>query len=69
MHMRYDTPFFNEFVIDTDRPAEEINEALKTLGIVGGHILPDGGMLWCATEMNSRENIDFLIQMLKEVVK
>ena len=69
MHMRYDTPFFSEFVIDTGRPAEEINEALKTLGIVGGHILPDGGMLWCATEMNSREDIDFLIQMLKEVVK
>lgn len=70
MHMRYtDTPFFNEFVMDVDRPAEEINEALKTLGIVGGHILEDGGMLWCATEMNSRQDIDFLIEMLKEVVK
>lgn len=69
LRMRYNAPFFNEFVIDSDRPAEEINEALKGFGIVGGLVLPDGGMLWCATEMNSREDIDFLIDMLKEVLQ
>ena len=66
--MRYNTPFFNEFITDSDRPAEEINEALKGFGIVGGLVLPDGGMLWCATEMNTKGDIDFLIDMLKEVL-
>lgn len=67
--LRYNTPFFNEFVIDTETPAEQINEALKEMGIVGGLILPDGGMLWCATEMNSAEDIDFLVDMLKNIVE
>lgn len=68
MRIRYNTPFFNEFVLDSDRPAEEINEVLKGFGIVGGLVLSDGGMLWCATEMNSKGEIDFLIDMLKEVL-
>ncbi len=66
--LRYsNTPFFNEFVTDSVKPAEQINEALKEFGIAGGLVLPDGGMLWCATEMTSKEDIDFLIDMLKEV--
>ena len=69
MKLRYDAPFFNEFVVDTELPAEQINEELKEMGIVGGYILPDGGMLWCATEMNSKEDIDFLIDMLKNIVE
>lgn len=69
MKLRYATAFFNEFVIDTETPAEQINEALKDMGIVGGLILPDGGMLWCATEMNSKEDIDFLTDMLKNIVE
>lgn len=69
MKLRYDAPFFNEFVVDTEIPAEQINEELKEMGIVGGHILPDGGMLWCATEMNSKEDIDFLIDMLNNIVE
>lgn len=67
--LRYETPFFNEFVIDTEIPAEQINEALKDMGIVGGLILEDGGMLWCATELNAKEDIDFLIDMLKNIVE
>lgn len=67
--LRYNTPFFNEFVVDTEKPAEEINEALKSFGIVGGLVLEDGGMLWCATEMNSKGDIDFLIDMLKDILE
>ena len=67
--LRYETPFFNEFVIDTEIPAEQINEALKDMGIVGGLILEDGGMLWCATELNAKEDIDFLIDMLKNIAE
>lgn len=69
MRMRYATPFFNEFVIDSDIPAQQINDSLKEIGIIGGLVLDDSGMLWCATEMNSKEDIDFAIEMLKEVLK
>ena len=64
--LRYNTPFFNEFVTDSECPAEDINEELKELGITGGLVLPDGGMLWCATEMNTKDEIDFLIDSLND---
>ena len=47
----------------------EINEALKAFGIVGGLVLEDGGMLWCATEMNDKGAIDFLIDMLWDITE
>ena len=69
LKLRYpETPFFNEFVIDTPY-AKEINEALANYSITGGLDLKDGGMLWCATELNSKEDIDFLIDMLKNIVE
>lgn len=62
------TPFFNEFVIDTEMPAIDVSNALKDYGITGGLVLPDGGMLWCATEMNSKGEIDFLCDTLRDIV-
>lgn len=62
--LRFNTPFFNEFVIDSEIPADEISTALKDAGIVSGLVLADGGMLWCATEMTTKEDIDYLIEML-----
>ena len=44
--------------------ADEISTALKDAGIVSGLVLADGGMLWCATEMTTKEDIDYLIEML-----
>lgn len=72
--LRYNSPFFNEFVIDTEKNAEVINASLKEKGFMGGlplgRIIPgDKGMLWCATEMNSREEMDALICAFEEVVK
>jgi len=72
--LRYpDTPFFNEFVIDLDKCAEEVNAALKAKGYMGGLPLSriageDKGMLWCATECNTREEIDGVLAALKEVL-
>ena len=41
--------------------------ALAEKGILAG--LPvDGGILWCATEMNSRADIDELIAAIGEVL-
>ncbi len=64
-------PFFKEFVVKTPRPAGKINEALREQGIVGGYDLagdyPHLGdaMLLCATEMNSRADIDALVAALR----
>ena len=72
--LRYpNTPFFNEFVIDIEKDAEAVNNALKAKGFMGGLplsrlIAGDKGMLWCATEMNTREEIDGVVDALKEVL-
>ncbi|MEF9894472.1 MAG: aminomethyl-transferring glycine dehydrogenase, partial [Clostridia bacterium] len=44
-----------------------LNEALKKKGILGG--LPvEGGILWCATECNTKAQIDRAIDAVKEAV-
>ena len=43
-----------------------LTEKLAQKGILGGLPLPDGGLLWCVTEMNTREEIDDLISAIKE---
>ncbi|MFR5583817.1 MAG: hypothetical protein ACLTLQ_08380 [[Clostridium] scindens] len=42
-------------------------KALKKKGILGGCPLDDRRILWCCTEMNSKEEIDETIRILKEV--
>jgi glycine dehydrogenase subunit 1 len=66
-------PFFHEFVVCCDRPVEEINAHLLEHEILGGldlgQIYPSlkNHMLVAVTEMNSREDIDLLCEVLKEV--
>lgn len=66
-----DAPFFHEFAIRTERPAAEILEDLLAEGILGGVDLgmfkPEWNhiLLMAATELNSREGIDRLIDILK----
>jgi glycine dehydrogenase subunit 1 len=63
--LRFNGPFFNEFVVSTESP-NAINEALLQQNIIGG--LPLGryypelenSMLLCATEMSRREQMDTL---------
>jgi glycine dehydrogenase subunit 1 len=61
----YNKLFFHEFV--TQRPADtdKIMAHLEKHGVLGG--LPiDGGILWCATEMNTKEDMDRMIALVKE---
>ncbi|MBC7225000.1 MAG: aminomethyl-transferring glycine dehydrogenase subunit GcvPA, partial [Anaerolineae bacterium] len=68
-----DQPFFKEFVVRCPKPAREINEALLDQGIIGGFevgkVCPglDDCLMFCVTEMNSREEIDELVEALEEV--
>ena len=64
----FDAPFFREFVVRCPRPSSEINAALLDAQIIGGLDVSDtvpNGMLLCATEMNTKDQIDHLIQTLK----
>lgn len=62
--------FFKEFVIECPIEPEEVNKRLLAKGILGGidvgERIPRGLML-CCTEMNSREDIDLLIESLAEI--
>ncbi len=66
-------PFFNEFVVQSPSPVAEINDHLLDHGILGGYDLSqdypglDRHMLIAVTEMNSRQDIDQLIDVLSEV--
>ncbi len=58
--------FFHEFV--TECPdAGKLLQALAEQGILGGLPLPDNRILWCATEMNTKEEMDWTASLVKEV--
>lgn len=65
-------PFFNEFVVHCPKPAAEVNEYLLAYDILGGYDLGqhypsmDHALLVAVTEMTSREEIDYLVDILKE---
>ena len=58
--------FFHEFVTESDRSAELL-AALKSDGILGGLPLDERRILWCATEMNTRDEIEKVAAIAKEV--
>jgi glycine dehydrogenase subunit 1 len=66
-------PFFNEFVVRCPRPVAEINALLLERGIIGGYDLGkdyphlNNHMLLCVTEMNTRYEIDSLVECLRDV--
>jgi len=69
----FNDPFFHEFALCCPKPAAEINEHLLEHGILGGYdlgqdypSLPDH-LLVAVTEMNSKEEIDLLVETLAEV--
>ncbi|NLK28172.1 MAG: aminomethyl-transferring glycine dehydrogenase subunit GcvPA [Clostridiales bacterium] len=67
----YKGEYFNEFVTSCPGSVDKILQVLEERGILGGYPLTgelDGKLLWCATELNSKEEIDNMIDILKEVV-
>ncbi|MBH1940100.1 aminomethyl-transferring glycine dehydrogenase subunit GcvPA [Mobilitalea sibirica] len=66
----YSGEYFNEFVTTCKGNVDNILLALKERGYLGGYPLKgqyEGQLLWCATEVNTKEEIDSLITILKEV--
>ena len=64
-------PFFHEFVTRSadDAQAERILAALDRKDILGGLPLGGGRLLWCATEMNTPEEIAAAAAAVKEVLE
>ena len=69
----FDTPFFHEFSVCCPKPVAEINDHLLEHGFLGGYDLGQdypslrGHMLIAVTEMNTKEEIDALVDLLAEV--
>jgi glycine dehydrogenase subunit 1 len=67
------TAFFNEFVIRCPMKPSEVNDLLLDHDILGGYDLgqyyPDLSqhMLFAVTELNTRDQIDHLVEVLSEV--
>ena len=62
-------PFFNEFVVSCPVSPIIINTKLAEYGITGGLDVSDqfeNSMLFCFTELNNKESIDFLIHKLMQ---
>ena len=59
--------FFHEFVTVSDLPADRILEALEARDILGGYPLDGRRILWCCTELNTKEEIDRAVRIVKEV--
>ncbi len=59
--------FFHEFVTECPGNADDVLKALSAEGILGG--LPvDGGILWCCTELNTKDEIDRAVAACKKAV-
>ena len=69
----FSDPFFHEFSLCCPKPVAEINAHLLDHGILGGYDLSQdypslpNHMLIAVTEMNSKEEIDMLAEVLAEV--
>lgn len=68
-----DQPYFHEFALRGPMPAAKLNQHLLAEGIIGGYDLSQdypalkNASLYAFTEMNSRDEIDFLVGVLAEL--
>lgn len=69
----FSSPFFDEFVIKTPIPARQLEPYFERAEIIGGYPLEahytgmEDCMLFCVTETRTKEDIDRLVDALKEV--
>ncbi len=69
----FTSPFFDEFVIKAPVATQKLQQHLEQAGIIGGYDLSldypgmENCLLFCVTETRTKEDIDYLINVLKEV--
>lgn len=59
--------FFHEFVAVSEKTSEDVLKALEKEGILGGYPLDEHRILWCCTEVNTKEEMDRAAAIVKEV--
>ena len=67
--MVYTKEFFNEFVTDCPVNLNSLMSKLSDAGILGGMPLGEDKILWCTTEMNSKEEIDEVVAAASQLTK
>ncbi|MDR2146684.1 MAG: aminomethyl-transferring glycine dehydrogenase subunit GcvPA [Tannerella sp.] len=65
--LRYKSDFFNEFVTECPYDMALLQMALEKEDILGGYPVENNGILWCFTEMNTKEEIDYLVDLLGNI--
>jgi glycine dehydrogenase subunit 1 len=71
---KFSSPCFNEFVLKFEKPVKDVNHFLEERGIIGGLDLekfyPElaNCALFCVTEVHSKDDIDRLVDTLKEAL-
>ena len=65
IHLKYTGTFFHEFVTE-QADSDRILSALEKEGILGGYPLENGDILWCATEKNTAEEIDKVVNIIRK---
>lgn len=71
--IKFDSPVFNEFVVEFEKPVEKIYEALEEEGFVAGFPVYkyykelNNSTLLCFTEIHSKEIIDKLVEKIGEL--
>ncbi len=69
----FSSPFFNEFVIEVPISIQRLQQHFEQAGIIGGYALGESYpgmencMLFCVTETRTKQDIDYLVDVLKEV--
>lgn len=72
--LAFQMPFFNEFAVRCPVPPAELNRRLLAQGIIGGYELGrrfaelSEAMLLCVTEMNTLDEMERLLAVLREAV-
>lgn len=65
--LEHEKEFFHEFVTVSDTPSQKVLDALAKEDILGGYPLDEHRILWCCTEMNTKQEMDRMVQIVKEV--
>ena len=64
----YQHDYFNEFITDCPCGTTALMDALAEEGILGGLPITDNAVLWCTTEMNTKEDIDKVVAIAAKLV-
>ena len=72
--LKFEGPFFREFVLETPLEPSELNRALAARGVVGGFDMGrwdrslEGLWLVCVTEKRRKEEIDCLVEAVRRTL-